>query len=253
MTLNNSTGLKQNKKCVKPRNWDVWGRSSMALGTQLPSLLSLQVRFVSCRPYPSIASMSVSNSGLTFSKVSEPQHKENGPFPNIFSRSQWEDFLAWLCSHDPHWTSSYGCWMQSYRLTNIQLKCAYEELTVFINLCNVLGVRVGAGKLRNELSHLCRDNSSPLPPFTQSSLTPRQCQAVKHLLGFSVSLHNTLSVSSTASEIRRQPVCQWTQGPPSEFQCAECIGRKDISINESTRASKAKHTASHFMGLQQQS
>lgn len=68
----------------------------MALGTQLPSLLSLQVRFVSCRPYPSIASMSVSNSGLTFSKVSEPQHKENGHFP-IFSaevsgRTSWPGF-----------------------------------------------------------------------------------------------------------------------------------------------------------------
>ena len=67
----------------------------MALGTQLPSLVFLRVRF-SCRPYPSIASMAVSNSGLTFSKVSEPQHKENGYFP-IFSaevsgRTSWPGF-----------------------------------------------------------------------------------------------------------------------------------------------------------------
>lgn len=53
-----------------------------------------------------------------------------------------------------------------------------------------LGVGVGAEKLRNELSPLCRKNSSPPPPFTHSCL--RQSHTVKNLHSFSVSLHNTL-------------------------------------------------------------
>ena len=39
-----------------------------------------QVRFFSYRPYPSIASMAVSNSKLIFLKTSKPQHKENDHF-----------------------------------------------------------------------------------------------------------------------------------------------------------------------------
>ena len=62
-----------------------------------------------------------------------------------------------------------------------------------------------------------------------------------------------LSVSSVAHETGRPPDWQWTQHPLFELLCAERMGGKDIFINESTTASKSKHTALHFMDLQQQS
>lgn len=112
-----------------------------------------------------------------------------------------------------------------------------------------LGVGAGAEKLRNELSLLCRKNSSPPPPFTHSCL--RQSHTVKNLHSFSVSLHNTLWAQELGN--KKSPDCQQTWGPLSELGYTGCISGKDIFVNKNHRVSKVEHTALQRMDLQQQS